>query len=142
MAYFFNFGVFLRILAILGVACHVRLSAIDFKNHPNAHGTSLATIIQLYKIWNLPRAEVTSSQMFIFYFQNTFRGLTSSRVCSYKQNVKRNLDITVGKLNKFATNNVETILCQIASFGVKITTKKRQFSQKSVKIFPRLMTSS
>ena len=52
------------------------------------------------------------------------------------------MDITVGKLNKFATNNVETILCKIASFGVKITTKKRQFSQKSVKIFPRLMTSS
>ena len=63
---FLQFWCFLRILAILGVACHVRLSAIDFKNHPNAHGTSLATIIQLYKIRNLPRAEVTSSQIFIF----------------------------------------------------------------------------
>ena len=52
------------------------------------------------------------------------------------------MNITVGKLTKFATDNVETILCEIASFGMKITTKKRQFSQKSVKIFPRLMTSS
>ena len=64
MAYFFNFGVFLRILAILGVAPHVRLSAIVFKNDPNAHGRSLAINIQLYKIWNPPQAEFTSSQFF------------------------------------------------------------------------------
>ena len=63
---FLQFWGFLSILGNLGVACHVRLSAIDFKNHPNAHGTSLAIIIQLYKIWNIPQAEFTSSQIFIF----------------------------------------------------------------------------
>lgn len=64
---FLKFYGFSWILGNLGVACHVRLSAIDFKNHPNAHGTSLAIIIQLYKIWNIPRAEFTSSQIFIFF---------------------------------------------------------------------------
>ena len=38
--FFCNFENFLQIFAILGVASHVRLYAINFKNYPTTHCTS------------------------------------------------------------------------------------------------------
>ena len=101
---FLQFWCYLRILAILDVACHVQLSAIDFKNHPNAHATSLAIIIQLYMIRNLPRAEVTSSQIFIFLLLKSVQRLNFNPRLRIQKNVNRNLVTTVGKLIKFATH--------------------------------------
>ena len=70
--FFMIFDDFLRILTILGVACHVPISAIGFKNHPNPKSNSLAIKTELYKIKRPSQAVCTSLQNFIFSLQKIF----------------------------------------------------------------------
>ena len=125
LTYFCENWWFLRILTILGVACHVRISAIGSKNHANPHGRSLAIKIELYKIRNPPQPVFTSSQFFLllkFFLEPNFKPHLLP-----EQKDNQDLDPSVGKLNKFAIRKVRNILCQIASFEVKNTTKTVNF---------------
>ena len=70
--HFLQFWWFLRILTILGVACHVQISAIGFIKYSNPHCRLLVIKIELCKITNPPQAVFTSSQIFIFLLLKFF----------------------------------------------------------------------
>ena len=59
----------------------------------------------------------------LFYLKMSCWDLSLNRDCSFDKNVNQDFDPIVEKLIKFASDNVQLILCQIACFGAKVTTK-------------------
>ena len=139
---FLQFWWFLRILTILGVAPHVQLGNICSKNYSTTQYSSLAIIIEHCKVRDTPQASGSRLQLFIFsVFQFCLEALLQTAL---SQRRKKIIEIWTpsfeSSINLLQMQN-GSILSQIASFEAKIGTEKHYFSQKSVKIFPRLMTS-
>ena len=141
MAHFFNFGVFCEFWPFWAwpLTCDFLRSFLKtILMHMGHHQQELSSSIRYETFHGL---SLLRHKFLFFSFLNSFRYLTLNRVYSCKQNDNRNLDPIVGKLIKFATYEVKVILGQTASFGSKIAIRKRPFSQNTLKIFPRLMTS-